>query len=270
MIKADFHIHTRYCDGQDWPEEIVIAAIDKGLHTIGFSGHSPTSFDTSYAMSVEGARQYRADIAALMQKYGKYIHILCGVEQDYYSEQPTDDYDYVIGSVHYIQVGDVYVTVDESAATLCAAAEQYFAGDIYALLAAYYQLVGDVVHKTGADIIGHFDLVSKFNEDGQLFDAQDARYIHAASSAVQALLPSGSLFEVNTGAVFRGYCSSPYPAEWILRKINQGGGNIIFCGDVHDKAALCYDFASAVQIAKVCGFTQASLLTSAGRSSIRL
>lgn len=77
--------------------------------------------------------------------------------------------DYVIGSVHYIKIGGEYFSVDESAEKFKALAENQFGGDYYALAEEYFRLVSDVVDKTKATIIGHFDLVSKFNEGGRFF-----------------------------------------------------------------------------------------------------
>ena len=68
MILADFHTHTTYCDGKNTPEEMVRAAIAKGMTKIGFSGHSHTAFDESYCMSTEGTEAYRQEIAALKEK----------------------------------------------------------------------------------------------------------------------------------------------------------------------------------------------------------
>ena len=103
MILQDLHVHTTYCDGKNTPEDLVLAALNRGMKCIGFSGHSYTFFDESYCMSKQNTARYRAEIAALKEKYKGKIKILCGVEQDYYSEEPTVGYDYVIGSVHYIK-----------------------------------------------------------------------------------------------------------------------------------------------------------------------
>ena len=42
MILTDLHVHTNYCDGKNTPEEMVLAAIEKGMECIGFSVHSYT------------------------------------------------------------------------------------------------------------------------------------------------------------------------------------------------------------------------------------
>ena len=155
MITKDLHMHTCYCDGARAPEEMVTAAIEKGLHTVGISGHSYTFFDESYCMQKTEVPRYLAECRYLRAKYFDRIHVLCGVEQDYYSDYPTDEFDYVIGSVHYVKVDEEYIPVDESVTILQDAVEKYFNGDIYALCELYFATVADVVNKTDCDIIGH-------------------------------------------------------------------------------------------------------------------
>ena len=242
MILQDLHTHTTYCDGKNTPEEMVLAAIEKGMTRIGFSGHCYTFFDTSYCMSESGVRAYCAEIAALKEKYKGRIEILCGVEQEYYATASTEPFDYMIGSVHYVKCGEEYIPVDESAQTLLRGVKEHFEGDIYALAEAYFRTVGDVLAKTNADIIGHFDLISKFNEDGRLFDENHPRYVAAYTSAIDRLIPYGKPFEVNTGAISRGYRTRPYPSEAMLRYIAKKGGKVILNGDSHSAGTLCYRF----------------------------
>ena len=242
MERKDLHVHTTFSDGRNTPEEMVCAAIDQGLAVIGFSDHSHTAFDESWCMSPDSTVLYRAEIARLKEKYRDRITVLCGIEQDYYSEIPPAGYDYVIGSVHYIKAGEDYIPVDERAEILCAAAERYFGGDIYSLMEEYFRTVADVVRKTNADFIGHFDLVSKFNEQTPIFDERHPRYLDAWRSAADILLKTGVPFEINTGAVSRGYKTVPYPADDIREYIACRGGKFILSGDSHSVYTLCYDF----------------------------
>ena len=61
------------------------------------------------------------------------------------------------------------------------------------------------------DIVGHFDLLTKFNERRCFFDEESPAYRRAALRAMEALVAAGKIFEVNTGAISRGYRSTPYP-----------------------------------------------------------
>ncbi|MBQ0038743.1 MAG: histidinol-phosphatase [Clostridiales bacterium] len=242
MILQDYHIHTTFCDGKNSAEEMVQAAVEKGMTAMGFSGHSHMAFDESWCMSVEDTGQYRREIARLREEYADRIDILCGVEQDFYSDADTAGYDYIIGSVHYLCVDGNYIPVDESPEILRTAAEKHFGGDIYALAEAYYATVGQVWERTHCDIIGHFDLITKFNEGGVLFDESEPRYVRAWHAAADKLLESGALFEVNTGAISRGYRTAPYPAAPIRQYLTEHGARFILSSDSHAAGGLCFRF----------------------------
>ena len=242
MIAKDLHMHTAYCDGKDTPEDMVLSAVDKGLDTVGISSHSYTFFDESYCMQKEDIPRYIAELRYLRAKYFDRIHVLCGVEQDYYSDWPTDEFDYIIGSVHYIKVGDEYIPVDESVEILRAAVQKHFGGDVYALCELYFDTVADVVEKTRCDIIGHFDLISKFIEREPLFDAGHPRYVKAWKAAAYRLVTYDVPFEINTGAISRGYRTQPYPDEEMIAYIKAKGGRLILSSDAHSKENIAYIF----------------------------
>lgn len=242
MILCDYHIHSTYSDGKSTPEEIVLAAIAKGAKAIGFSDHSYTDFDLCCCMHKNADVSYIKEISSLKEKHKDKIEILCGIEQDYYSENSTRCYDYIIGSVHYLKVGDEFITVDESAKTLLSAADKYFGGDILSLCEEYYRLVAKVVQRTNCDIIGHFDLISKTNEKEAFFDENDPRYVAAWQKAADRLLEFKKPFEVNTGAISRGYKSAPYPSKPMVEYIKQKGGKFIFSSDSHIADTLCFKF----------------------------
>ena len=62
MIREVYHVHTTYCDGHNSVEEMVRAALQKGMTTLGISGHRPIEGEW-WCMTEEGAAQYRQDIA---------------------------------------------------------------------------------------------------------------------------------------------------------------------------------------------------------------
>ena len=241
-MMRDLHMHTTYCDGENSPEEMIQSAVDKGLTTVGLSGHSYTFFDTSYCIEKADVPRYLREVNYLKVKYFDKIHVLCGVEQDYYSDYPTDEFDYVIGSVHYVKVGEEYIPVDENVEIMRDAVEKYFGGDVYALCELYFKTVADVVRKTDCDIIGHFDLISKFSEREPLFDTQNPRYVSAWQKAVDELVKYDVPFEINNGAVSRGYRTSPYPSAEIIEYIREKGGRFVLSSDTHSTDVIAYQF----------------------------
>lgn len=242
MELFDLHVHSVFSDGRDTPRDIVISAIEKGVKTLGFSDHSYTEFDERYCIQRNKQAEYIRTINELKNEFSDRIKILCATEQDFYSNAPTAGYDYIIGSVHYVLIDGEYIPVDETADILKQAADKYFSGDILSLCEAYFENVGKVYEKTKCDIVGHFDLITKFNEQEQLFDENDPRYIRAYRKAVDKIITDCKVFEINTGAISRGYRTTPYPSENIRSYIRQKGGKFILSSDSHQKKTLCFEF----------------------------
>ncbi len=267
MKKFNLHTHTTFCDGKNTAEEMVISAIESGFDLIGFSGHSYTPFDESYCMSLDDTVKYQNEISRLAEKYKSQIDILCGIEQDYYSNQPTTQYDYVIGSVHafYKEEFDRYFYVDYDAESMLKDIEEFYGGDSLAFAEDYFERVSHVYEQTKCNIIGHFDLLTKFNEKFPMFDESHPRYVSAVDKALARLLPTGAIFEINTGAMSKGYRTVPYPSEDILRKIRLGGGKIIISSDSHACGTLDFAFNDAISLAKSCGFESLMSIDSTGR-----
>ena len=264
MIKEqNIHSHTVYCDGSLTPEEMVKAAIEKGCGSFGFSGHSYAPFDSKHCMSQEDTKQYMLDIAHLKDKYAAEIELYCGIEQDYYSEGPPIGFDFIIGSVHYIKVGDTFVSVDDGAKRQKMAVEKHFGGDYYAFAEEYYATLSDI-KITCADIIGHFDLVTKYNFDGSLFDDMHPRYVDAALHAMDETLKHSNLFEVNTGAMYRLGKSEQYPSTFFLKELRKRGAEVILSSDSHDAESICWKFGEMRELLKACGYKYAKRLTRTG------
>lgn len=265
MIRGDFHVHTKLSDGADTAEELVLTAIERGFTTLGFSDHAYMAEGQDWCMSRERTARYREEILALKKKYQGKIEILCGIEQDYYSPDPTDGFDYVIGSVHEIHRDGKIYEIDHTLPIF----EDFIAayGDVYRVVEEYYALLAKL---PPCAIIGHFDLITKFQHQKRLFDESHPRYRAAAESAIRALIPSGALFEVNVGAMVRGYRTAPYPAPELLKQIGKLGGEVIITGDCHDKKTLGAGFDTALAWVRACGFDRVVTLTEKGREYIKI
>lgn len=235
----DLHVHTTYCDGKDTPEQMVISAIEKGLDTIGFSVHSYTDFDLSYCIKKEKIHDYIAEINSLKEKYKDKIEILCGVEMDLLSDMDASGFDYKIGSVHYVETVCGYEAVDLSEKDFIKTAERL--GGFYEMAEKYYEFVAKLA-KVKPDIIGHFDLITKYNEGDRLFDTKNPRYVAAWKKAADALIPLNVPFEINTGAISRGVRKTPYPAPEIIDYLKKNKAKFIMSGDTHAKENLCFEF----------------------------
>lgn len=249
MMRGNLHTHSTYCDGKSTMEEMVASAISKGFTYIGFSGHGYTDIDTNYCMSLENEKRYFEEIEILREKYGKKIKILCGIERDFYS-QTKYSIDYEIASCHYIKAGECYYDVDESAQKQKYCIDAFYGGDPYAYAEEYYKSVAQL----SGDIVGHFDLITKFDREGKIFTPEEERYKKAALNALSELLEKNIVFEVNTGAMARGYKDAPYPDRWLLEEIKRQGGRVIITSDCHDAKNLDYGYEETEKLLLEIGF----------------
>ena len=265
MIKPqNLHSHSTYCDGTLTLEEMVCAAIEKGCGSFGFSGHSYAPYDVDCCMSKENTSRYIHEIRDLKEKYSDRIEIFLGIEQDYYAEKTQGGMDYVIGAVHYIGKPDELCCIDGGEERQKQACVKYYDGDYYKMAEAYFQTVSNVAKKTSADIVAHFDLITKYNIGGKLFDENHPLYVKAALTAMDEILKTCKLFEVNTGAMYKHGKPSPYPSEFLLKEINKRGGEVILTSDSHDAGSICHEFEKTQKMLKSCGFKNMKQLTVEG------
>lgn len=263
-IKSNLHTHSSFCDGTHTPEEVVRAAVEAGMECIGFSGHSYTPFDDDYTMSPEGTRAYCREILRLKEAYADRIRVLLGVEQDICAPTVMEALDFRIASAHYIRVGQDFCCVDHSFEIAECAVTERFGGDWYRYTKAYYEGLAALAERDECDIVGHFDLVAKFNEKNPRFDESHPRYLRPALEALDALLEKDVLIEVNTGAIARGYRRMPYPMPIFLRRISEKGGRVVLSSDAHDKNTLLYGFDDACQLLHSCGIGSVQVMGMSG------
>lgn len=260
------HTHSTLCDGRNTLAEMARAAFEAGAVSFGASGHShtPMSEDKGQVLPVD-MTAYRAEVLRLREEYAGRMDVLLGIELDNRADVTEEGFDYWIGSAHRFRGPDGRCHVaDWDAETLAACLRESFCGDAYAMTEAYYDAVGRMAARKPT-ILGHIDLITKFNENGDFFDEKDPRYRAAALDALHAADPAETLLEINTGAVSRGYRSAPYPALFLLWEWRNMGGRVILTADAHSAGAIVYGYAQAAELARAAGFTRSTLLTQRGR-----
>lgn len=258
---SNFHTHSTFCDGNNTPEEIVNAAIEKGFDTIGFSGHGYTAFDLRYCM--KDTDGYIAEITRLKEKYSGNIKIFLGVEEDAFHPVDRSKFDYIIGSSHYFCIDNEYLPIDSSYDYFkkCLNAFNY---DVIRLAKTYYTSFCSYIKERKPDIIGHFDLITKFDEiDDSLFLKNDA-YNQIAEKYIAEASESGCVFEINTGAISRGYRTSPYPNENLLHVLKKKEARILLSADSHSVDTLDFAFEETKKHLYDIGFRHAYTLTEDG------
>ncbi|MGM9619384.1 MAG: histidinol-phosphatase HisJ family protein [Oscillospiraceae bacterium] len=261
------HTHSTLCDGKDTLADMARAACAAGVRYFGASGHSPTPIphDVGNVLAAD-MTAYREEVLRLRREYEGRMEVLLGIEQDSCGEQAVPDWaEYWIGSVHnlYDRETGKYHAVDWDLEKLAVCREELFHGDFFALTERYYADVAAIAAQKPT-ILGHIDLITKFNEGGALFEEEDPRYRRAALEALHAADPTATLLEINTGAMARGYRTSPYPAQFLLREWQDMGGQVILTADAHSTDGVVFGYGAAAAWAGAAGFRECVVLTRKG------
>ncbi len=257
-MMTNFHTHSTFSDGNNSCEEIVRSAIQLGMPSIGISDHGYTSHDLSYCM--KDTEAYRREVLRLKEKYRDKIEIYLGVEEDIEERLTRQDFDYILGSSHYFLIDGRYYPIDLSrecigeALTLCG-------GDRLKLAESYFSRFCDYILSRRPDIVGHFDLITKYDEEGEPFFLGDREYEALAEKYIRIAAGSGCIFEMNTGAISRGYRKTPYPTGDLLRILKDEDCPIILSSDSHSADTLCYAFDEARRILCDVGFDRVYTLS---------
>ena len=247
-MKTNYHTHTTWCDGKDAPRRVIQAAVEKGFSAIGFSSHAmlPES-DTPWALTPEKAPRYVREIRQLAEDFRGRIRVFCGVEADYVPGGASPDRaayaalapDYIIGSVHFVRAEDgARVAVDASADELAAGIRDHFDGHAESFVRAYFRQQREMVLNADFDIVGHLDLVRKFNAKTPYFDESSDWYREEVGRTAAAVARSGKIVEVNTGAIARGWLDDAYPSAAFRETLRMRGVRFVLNADAHAADAI--------------------------------
>ena len=247
-MKTNYHTHTIWCDGKDSPRRVIQAAIAKGFAEIGFSSHAmlPES-DTGWVLTPEKSLRYAKEIRALAEEFKGQISVRCGVEADYVPGGANPDRttyaaiapDYIIGSIHFVLAPDgVRVPVDHTPELLADGIRDHFGGDAVVYVKAYFAQLREMVAKFDFDVVGHLDLVRKFNVKHPYFDERAGWYRDELAKTADAVAASGKLAEVNTGAISRGWLPDAYPSPAFRSLLRERGVKFVLSSDAHAADAI--------------------------------
>ena len=292
MIRQNLHVHCSWDDGQNTIEEMIAAAKEAGLTSLGISVHTPVPY-SSVGCPENKLKHFLDKMKALKETHNtESFQLYAGAEWDVFSPMSDKDmvrgdgviipglesFDYVIGSVHALgvlrqnipqalleQFGKYdYFAIDENIKDVKYIVNFRFGGKIEKTVEHYfdqYQLVAENKH---ARIIGHFDLIKKFCKDYPYVDRDyhvinpDAQtYQAAARKAIDLLIEAGKIFEVNTSALDKNQEeSTAYPSLTLLEYICQRHGRVTVSSDAHRAKDIAREFDAAERLLKKAGFQE--------------
>ena len=257
MILSNLHTHTVFSDGKQTPRENVEAALARGFASIGISDHGYTHFDLRYCMKKEAVDTYIETLRALKEEYAGRIEVYLGLEYDGYTDlEKRERFDYLIGDCHYVKTSGGYFSVDHCFEGHTALCNDWFDGDYIAFAKAYYEGYTERMLAVRPEVLGHFDLVTKFG----MIDEASPVYLGYAKEALVACLSVTPFVELNTGLIARGYRTVTCPAPYLWKEVVAHGGKFVLASDSHDIANLDFYFKECAALLKQNGIRSVAVL----------
>jgi histidinol-phosphatase (PHP family) len=273
MILNNYHTHTKYCDGSDEPDNYVAEAIKKGLKSLGFSGHAPVPFETSWSIKKENLENYCNAVGYMKEKYSGLINIYLSLEIDYIPEITTDfkklikdcSLDYTIGSVHLVKnkTQQELWFIDGPEKGYITGLETVFEGNIQVAVETYYRQICEMVKTQKPDIIGHFDKI-KMNNKNRFFSEEEKWYKKIVSKSLEYIAGTKSIIEVNTRGLYKHKTNSLFPSVSILEQCYKLDIPVTISSDTHVPNELTNFFEETLIILKDIGYKKISYLTKNG------
>lgn len=256
---VDYHIHTKLCGhAVGEPEDYVREAIARGLSEMGFADHMPLlrMRDERLTMSPDDLPKYVEMISDLQGSVDE-IKVRLGIEMDYFAGQMDEiwevasryEFDYVYGSVHYI---DGWGFSDSRHLM------SYQGKDPDETYARYFELFCEAVTEGGFDVMAHPDLVKKHGITTKL--PVDRMYAEAADALVEADVA----IEVNTSGL-RKPALDMYPSLPFLRLCGERGVAVTLGSDAHAPHQVGMDYDLALRLLKRAGIKQIATFESRKR-----
>ena len=264
-MPADYHTHTPLCKhAEGEPEQFVQAAIQAGVTEYGISDHAPATpepFD-DWRMSLAELPEYFQWIERARAEAGDQLPIRVGLECDWldgcesWISSLTKKYhwDYLIGSVHYLEGWDF-----DNPAWL----EKWTKIDVDDAWSRYWKTYSNMAESGLFDILAHPDLIKKFGYK----PSGDLRRFY--EPAIDAIAASGSAIEINTAGLHKP-CAEAYPDADFLNLAYSAGIPLVISSDAHHPNEVARDFTQATAMAKQAGYTETLLFNQRERSTEKL
>ncbi len=270
-VRQNLHTHTVFDDGHDTHAEMAQAALDAGYTPLGLSYHSVLPIENDWCMQPEGVQPYFEALAAVREEYEGRLRIYSGIEWDGISDPAgREELDYVIGSLHHITLNGEHFGIEESYETLMKVFEEQFGRDPVLMSETFFAQYEQLADDPEVDIVGHLDIIGKYCEKGDILDLSAPYYIGSAVEAAGMLIKKDKIFELNSGAVFRGRKKDPYPAPVLLKELQARGARMTISADAHFKEQFGFYADESVELLKSTGFTEIWQLGESGFEPVKL
>ena len=249
----DFHMHSHVSfDGRDTARNMAETAVKYGLTEICFTDHMDYDpLDPAHELTfdlVAYNREYgELDIPGLTIRRGFEFGMLPNNMEQFVKDESRRNWDFVIGSVHFVDGLDVYFP-------------QYWdlKTPYQAILRSFEETLTCVQNHDSFDVLGHLTYLGKCRANPEKKPILYKDYREVTDEIFKVLIEKGKGIECNTSGL--DSCGALLPDADYLRRFRELGGEIVTVGsDAHHSNRVgqyCREAAELVQdiFGYVCTF----------------
>lgn len=223
----DFHMHSRVSfDGHDTGLQMALAAKAAGLKEICFTDHldydplgkmGVLAFDTD----AYNAEYNDLEVPGLVIRRGMEFGMEAGNREQFRKDLQRRPFDFVLGSIHFVDDLDVYF-------------EDYWAGKtVFQAERRYLEATLECVRvHDDFDVLAHLTYIGKTRCHPAPRSVPYAEHRELIDEILRILVARGKGLEMNTSGVDR--CGGYLPTPDMMRRFRELGGQIITIGsDAH-------------------------------------
>lgn len=249
---------------------VVEAAVEAGFTTYGLSEHAPR-YQLEHLYPEERGlapadledkfRRYVASALELRREFEGRLELLIGFETEALPVEGWADtmrllrgsapFDYVVGSVH--SIGDTWIDLNaqttERAADACGGWEP--------LRCTYFDRLAELVEALSPEIVGHVDLIRRFEAPDFRFSAGALRH---AERVLEAARAKGAALEVNAAPARRGF-GPVYPGPQVLARACQMHVPVTLGDDSHGPEGVGVGLDACLAAIALAGYREVHYLT---------
>jgi histidinol-phosphatase (PHP family) len=272
---TDYHLHLRP-DDDDTPaaryfnaenvDRYLAAAAAAGIEELGVSEHVyrfRQGLDLwSHPLWVENAHDdldaYCAFVRTTPLKLGIECDFIRGAEERTAELLAAREFDYVVGSVHFIGEGDNAVDHEGW--------DVWEGGDPDEIWRRYFELLAECARSGLFDILGHPDLVKVWGRARPLPEMDLRAYYEPA---VEAIVESGIAVEISTAGL-RKPVGELYPARGFAELCVEAGVPFALSSDAHLPEQVGFEYDCAVEFLDSLGVEEICVFGGRRRSLVPL
>jgi len=264
-MKFNYHTHSTYSDGKNTIEQLAKTAIEQKFDILGISDHGYVPFPSKWNAAELIIEKYFAEIMEVEKKFEGKIMLLKGIEADYV-ENLCDinpykkyDFDYIIGSVHYFPLqfeNGKYFNFDTTEKMFLEGLRLFFGNNVEKMVVRYFENIMEMIETSTPDIVGHLDIIGKFNLNKKYYDEQSANYIKIIDKVLDTIKKYNVVMEVNARRKYRNFHTQVSPTTNVIEMALKKDISITISGDVHYMEELSMYWDETFALVKDIGYRE--------------